>query len=207
MSMNIMRNGTYMTRGRPRKFDEGKALMAAMHVFWAKGLSATSLDDLAIAMEMNRPSIYNAFGNKENIYRQSLALFCVQLDKELEETLHSSLDLRKGLIAFFDQALEAYCANSPPMGCLMICTAPSESLSHPEVGKDLVSLIRHLDAGFLKRLEKAELNGEIEKGQKLALVAKMLQAILQTLAIRSRTGESKVALRKLVRYTVDKLVR
>ena len=58
----------------------GLVLLLAIGVFWAKGLSGTSLDDLASAMKMNRPSIYNAFGNKEEIYRRALARFCGQLD-------------------------------------------------------------------------------------------------------------------------------
>ena len=69
-----------MPRGRPRQFDEDAALTGAMMVFWEKGLAATSLDDLAQAMGMNRPSIYNAFGNKDAIYRTALARFCGQLD-------------------------------------------------------------------------------------------------------------------------------
>ena len=67
-----------MARGRPRKFDEDQALNGAMVLFWQKGLSSTSLDELAEAMNMNRPSIYNAFGNKDAIYRTTLARFCGQ---------------------------------------------------------------------------------------------------------------------------------
>ena len=74
-------------RGRPRKFDPEVAIQKAMLVFWQRGLSATSLDDLSIAMEMNRPSIYNAFGNKEAIYRLALAQFCGQLDLGIEQVL------------------------------------------------------------------------------------------------------------------------
>jgi len=82
-----------MARGRPRKFDEDQALAGAMTLFWEKGLSATSLDDLALAMNMNRPSIYNAFGNKEAIYRRSLQRFCGQLDQGMQVTLGSDKSL------------------------------------------------------------------------------------------------------------------
>jgi AcrR family transcriptional regulator len=195
-----------MARGRPRQFDEDKALTGAMCLFWEKGLSATSLDDLAIAMEMNRPSIYNAFGNKEVIYRKSLERFCGQLDKGMQETLDVSVDIRTGLVAFFDQAIEVYCGSSPQMGCLMICTAPSEALSNPEVGNDLKALIKRLDRGLRKRLEQAQREGELSDHVQPKLTAKLLQATLQTLALRARTGESKANLRKLARYAVEALV-
>ena len=195
-----------MARGRPRQFDEDEALTGAMLLFWEKGLSATSLDDLAIAMNMNRPSIYNAFGNKDAIYRKSLARFCGQLDKGMQETLDASTSVDIGLNAFFEQAIEVYCGSNPQMGCLMICTAPSEAVSNPEVGKDLKDLISRLDIGLSQRLARAQRNGEISVDLQPKLTAKLLQATLQTIALRARTGEPKASLRKLARYAVKTLV-
>ena len=195
-----------MARGRPRQFDEDEALTGAMLLFWEKGLSATSLDDLAIAMNMNRPSIYNAFGNKDAIYRKSLARFCDQLDKGIQETLDASTLVDVGLNAFFEQAIEVYCGSNPQMGCLMICTAPSEAVSNPEVGKDLKDLISRLDIGLSQRLARAQRNGEISVDLQPKLTAKLLQATLQTIALRARTGESKASLRKLARYAVKTLL-
>lgn len=195
-----------MARGRPRQFDEDEALTGAMLLFWEKGLSATSLDDLAIVMNMNRPSIYNAFGNKDAIYRKSLARFCGQLDKGMQETLDASTSVDVGLNAFFEQAIEVYCGSNPQMGCLMICTAPSEAVSNPEVGKDLRDLISRLDVGLSQRLARAQRNGEISVDLQPKLTAKLLQATLQTIALRARTGEPKASLRKLARYAVKTLV-
>lgn len=195
-----------MARGRPRQFDEDEALTGAMLLFWEKGLSATSLDDLAIAMNMNRPSIYNAFGNKDAIYRKSLARFFGQLDKGMQETLDASTSVDVGLNAFFEQAIEVYCGSNPQMGCLMICTAPSEAVSNPEVGKDLKDLISRLDVGLSQRLARAQRNGEISVDLQPKLTAKLLQATLQTIALRARTGEPKASLRKLARYAVKTLV-
>src|SRR5207249_5014922 len=58
--------------GRPRAFDTDVALERAMHVFWAKGYEGAALSDLTQAMRINRPSLYAAFGNKEQLFRKVL---------------------------------------------------------------------------------------------------------------------------------------
>src|SRR5438105_9438116 len=59
-------------RGRPRAFDPDIALERAMHVFWAKGYEGAALSNLTRAMRINRPSLYAAFGNKEELFRKVL---------------------------------------------------------------------------------------------------------------------------------------
>lgn len=196
-----------MPRGRPRKFDEDAALTAAMMLFWQKGLSATTLDDLESAMGMKRPSIYLAFGDKEALYRSALARFCGQLDAGIEETLRPSLPLREGLIAFFDRAIDVYTATEPSLGCLMVCTAPAEALLRPDVGADLAGLLARLDRAFGRRLRRAVEQGELDAESSPDLTAKLLQATLQTLALRARAGASRAVLRKLSRHAVERLLR
>lgn len=47
-----------------------------MQVFWKKGYVATSYSDLTIATGLTKPSLYNAYGDKKNMYLRCLDVFC-----------------------------------------------------------------------------------------------------------------------------------
>lgn len=56
-------------RGRPREFVLEDALDRAIEVFWRQGYEGTTLDDLTTAMGINRPSLYAAFGNRQETFK------------------------------------------------------------------------------------------------------------------------------------------
>ena len=181
-------------RGRPKKYETKVALEAAGNVFWAQGFSGTSLDDLSAAMVMNRPSIYRAFGDKEAVYRLALGEFAKRMEKGFTSALVHEANFHKGLKAFFKEALEIYCAGEAPLGCMVICTAPSAAVISPNVQADLLGVIEQLDRRFQIRIELACEHGQIFEKTDAKSMSKLFQAILHSLAIRARAGESKFVL-------------
>ena len=60
---------------RPVEFDRDYAVDASMKVFWSKGYSATSLQDLLDSTGIARSSFYAAFGDKRSLFIEALRLF------------------------------------------------------------------------------------------------------------------------------------
>src|SRR5512143_3958779 len=75
------------TIGRPRAFDRDQALDRALDVFWRKGYEGASICDLTEAMDINPPSLYAAFGNKEEVFRKALDRYVEMHDEFLREAL------------------------------------------------------------------------------------------------------------------------
>ena len=61
--------------GRPLKFDREAALDAAMNAFWRNGYEACSVKALSEMLGITRSSFYNAFGDRETLFREVLARY------------------------------------------------------------------------------------------------------------------------------------
>lgn len=194
------------TRGRPREYDRGDALLHAMGVFAQKGFAATSLDDLSAATGMNRPSLYNAFGDKESFYREALAFFVQHLREEIGRRVVGEPDLGTALLAFYRGALEEYFAQRPSPGCFFFCTAPVEALSHPDVQQDMRDLLRELDELLEAKFADAQRRGDYAADADPRAAAQVAQGVLHSLAIRARAGESKASLLRMAAHAVTALV-
>lgn len=108
-------------------YDRDTALRAIRDVFWERGFSATSLDDIAAAAGMNRPSLYGALGGKREMYLAALRMFSVESGREMQKALEAPT-LRAALEAFYVGAIREYVSGKAgPRGCLVICTAVVEA--------------------------------------------------------------------------------
>ena len=193
-------------RGRPRKFDSNEALGNALMVFWSKGFSGTSLDDLASAMEMKRPSIYNAFGDKQSLYRAALDAFQSKLSGGLAALLQED-DPKTALRQFFNSALDVYTTGETPLGCFIFCTAPAEAIAHPDVRADILEITTNTDKA-LKRFYDSALNaGQLPPATDPMIAAQLTQATLHSLALRARAGQSRPSLNKMARGAVEMICR
>lgn len=201
-----MQDSTKTSRGRPRAFDEGAALAQIMGLFWQQGYSATSLDELSAATGMKRPSLYNAFGSKRDMYSRALAHFTSTMSEKATQQLFQEPQLRQALLQFYGCILETYFAEGSDLGCMMFSVAIAETQNLPEIKQALQSAIENIDQALQKRLHIAVESGELPPESDVPGLAILAQAVLQHLAIRARAGASRKSLEAMVMRTVDTLL-
>jgi len=176
-------------RGRPRQYDPETALDRARNAFWDTGYAATSLDDLSAATGLNRPSLYGAFGDKQALYLASLRRSRAELTASLTAALAPVEPLRKALVRVFDSAAAIYVrGETAQRGCFLIGTAVTESVSDPEIRRELAGALEEIDAVFAARLRRAQADGELSPGADPAALAQIATATLNGMAVRARAG-------------------
>ncbi len=191
-------------RGRPRAYDPDEALARARDVFWTQGFAATSLDELAAATHMNRPSLYGAFGDKRAFYRTVLERYREQMRDDVRAALAPDLPLREALTHLYALFIDLYFPQEGgPRGCFMISTGVPEAATDPAVRDLLAETFRGFDRMLEKRIEKAVADGELPEGADCRTLGRIATAVVSYIAIRSRLGESRAVLEAFAAAIVD----
>ncbi|KAB2395478.1 MULTISPECIES: TetR/AcrR family transcriptional regulator [Bacillus cereus group] len=107
---------------RLREFDEEKALDAAMQLFWEKGYAATSLSDLTARMEIQKPSLYSAFGDKEGLFEAALRRYTNLHAARIRTKLQNEQSVKEAIRMFFENMVEEEYKKEFSKGCFCINT-------------------------------------------------------------------------------------
>ena len=169
-----------------------------METFWRKGYTGTSLDDLARSCNMNRPSLYAAFGNKQQIYLSCLDQFAQHMTAAIQPILERQKPLEACLRAFYAGVIDVYFSgDSPARGCMVWCTAITEAHEEPEIRDYLDRALNQVDAMLAKRFATAIERGELPGKRDAALLGKLAAATMHSIALRARSGQSRASLKRL----------
>ncbi|MGJ7516740.1 TetR/AcrR family transcriptional regulator [Pseudomonas baetica] len=192
-------------RGRPRAYDPQTALRQALDVFWSTGYSGASLDSIATAAGMNRPSLYAAFGDKHALYIKALEQYWDIAHADMQAALtDAELPLREALMRFYEGQLSIYFSGEgQPRGCFAIGTATTESVEDPEIRAVLSDRLSRLDADLEVRLRKAVESGELSDDVDVTALAVLGSSLLHSISIRARAGKSLDELTELARNAVN----
>ena len=171
-------------RGRPLSFDRDAALDRAMLLFWEHGYESTSLSQLTSTMGISPPSLYAAFGDKEQLYIATLRFYGARSVEGLEAILGGPGTIEQRLGKVYKAAIDLYTAPPHRPGCMIVGTAAVESPSHPKIA----AVANELLAAIEKSLERAFAASDLPRKPSPAARAHMAGAILYAIAIRARLG-------------------
>jgi AcrR family transcriptional regulator len=175
-----------------------------MDAFWDAGFSGTSLDDLSARTGMNRPSLYAAFGDKQELYLKTLNEYLAERRTLMVGALSAGRPLRETLRAIYGVMIDRFLAGDRgARGCYLVGTAATEAVENPDVREVLARSVRELDEGFAKAFSAARARGELGADADPRTLALMATGVVHTLALRARAGQSRSSLRAVADSAVE----
>ena len=185
---------TARPRGRPRSFDETRALEKATQVFWSKGYDGVTIDDLVAGMGVGRPSLYAVFGDKRAIFLRVLRAYAERKGALAAKALLSPKGLRDSIADFLKYNVESATEKGSARGCLLMCVAP---LVHDaEVQRFLQNAATGGAALLERRFRDGIRAGEIPSDFPVAARATQVTDLARGLTMRAQIGTPRRTLLK-----------
>ncbi len=173
---------------RPKEFNPEDVLDKAMHVFWLKGYEATSMEDLLTAMDINRGSLYDTFGDKRQLFLQAIDRYCTGFIRERFSLLDQPGPALPTLRRFVGLMIEGGLADPQRRGCLIANTVMELAPHEKDIAGKACQVLKMGEDAFFKILSRAKAQGELAKDKDPRALARFLVTMMQGTIVMIKAG-------------------
>lgn len=182
--------------GRPLSFDRDAALHQAMLLFWRHGYEATSLNDLTRSMGVTPPSIYAAFGDKKQLFREAVQRYCAGpiTAKSIIEQANTA---REATWSLLTSSAIGFTGTDTPPGCLLASSTISCSAAASDVQAELASIRRKIETQLKNKIARDVAMGAMSSASDASAVAAHVMAVIQGMSTLARDGAKREKLMRI----------
>ena len=186
-------------RGRPLSFDRDAALETAMHVFWERGYEAASIADLTSAMGITPPSLYTAFGDKEQLFLEAIERYALGYGSAGARALEEEPTARGAIERWMLESANELTQPCHPKGCMVVMAATNCSAAAERVQDALLLRRTEAIANVGRRIQGGIDDGELPADTDAQDLANFYATIYQGMSMQAKDGATHESLTATVR--------
>lgn len=188
--------------GRKLTFSKEKALNDIMRLFWSKGYEATSVRDIAQALDVPIASIYHSFGDKKAIFLATLNEYFDIYVKPNFEAVLARENSKQAILELFHSFSEQCDDTESPPGCYLVQTAGELSMADEDIAAVVKEKLDYIRLRLKTLVEQARRNKQITTKETSENLSQYLFATMLAVKTWSRTGVGKEITKQYLRLAL-----
>jgi len=189
-------------RGRPTIYDNKDVLEKAQKVFWTKGFTATSLEDILEAMGIGSGSFYNAFkGGKKELFKKAINQRR-EAFKHFEEAVDKS-DAPIEMIKEFFRSMAKADRQTHLQGCIIANTVVEMASLDNELEDEAVDILKDVEKFYTRVIEQAQKNGTLKNQTDPVILGRYLITLWNGLNVTRRMYPDNKILSKQIEMQLE----
>jgi len=147
---------------------------------------------------LSPPSIYAAFGSKEQLFKEATDLYVATRRSAAEPEMARATTARDAIGTMLRCAVKGSTEPGEPRGCLLVQSAITCSASGEGVQQYLQGFRVEEQRAILKRLKAGVASGELPASTNVQAMAQFYTTFARGIAIQARDGATRAALMEAV---------
>ncbi|MBL8277052.1 MAG: helix-turn-helix transcriptional regulator [Pelomonas sp.] len=172
-------------------------MSTALELFWRQGFEGTSTAQLSAAMGIAPPSLYAAFGSKESLFREALALYGRRYGAFLTVPMGAQGSAREAIAQVLQGAARQFTDPRHPSGCMVAAGALQMTEAQTPLALEVASLRQAAQQAIRARLDRARRDSELPLDTDTATLAAFFAMTIQGMAVQARDGVKPTMLKRL----------
>ena len=195
----------FIVMPRVKLFDEKEVLIKAMNLFWKQGYSATSVQDLVSHLGINRASLYDTFGDKNQLFKKSFEYYR-KINKEgLIQFFESRPNVKNAFLELFNIAIEEAILDKDKKGCFVVNTITELVPNDDSLISVLESNKKDLVEIFYNYLKEGQKGGKLNINQDVQSLAILFYTLYNGLRVVSKIRPNKKELSDSIKVALSLL--
>lgn len=190
---------------RTKTFDEDIAIDQAMNLFWEQGYEATSVRDLSTETGIGISSLYNAFGDKHNVYGAALERYAAMEREQFAADLAAGRPIRELLAGMYAELIDTLLTDDGTRGSFTLNAAIELGGRDPAITRRLRGHFEAISDQLAERLAEAQEADEIPSFNPPAEMAHYLLLGLYSLAVMVKIMPDRARLEAVAGITLSVL--
>jgi len=190
---------------RVKLFDENEVLAKAMNLFWKQGYFSTSIQDLVNYLGINRASLYDTFGGKEQLFKKAFELYRNTNIESLTVFFENRPNIKEGFSELFENTIQQAITDKDKKGCFVVNTTteliPSDDILLTILEKNK----KTFENLFFEYLKKGKQNGQLKTNKDLKSIASLLFTLYNGLRVVSKIKPNKKELSNSINIALSLL--
>ncbi|ANS75923.1 hypothetical protein AWM70_16120 [Paenibacillus yonginensis] len=193
---------------RPREFDQNEALDKALDLFWSKGFEKTSIQDLVEHTGVHRGSLYDTFGDKNQLFAACLERFHSLHKDRVFQILKESGEPREILERFFDELITGAMNNKDQRrGCFITNTAMELGSVDELISARIGSYLGDMETHFKDFLQRSQPSGDLNDNLDIDEMARFLLSTRQGLYVLGKTATDRRLLEDASKVAISAILK
>lgn len=159
---------------RTKDFDENEVLKKAVDIFWLKGYSATSMQDLVDGLGISRSSLYDTYGDKHTLFMKALESYQSVNSEKFACVINSGKPAKETVKSLLEFVIGGLLNDKSQKGCFMVNAEVEVALHDKQVSEVIQKNDQQVEEAFYTVIQNGQQNGEIANNKDARALARFM---------------------------------